>query len=104
MQFYIEKDRLDQCMQDAGLDMEGLKLLCSETFRQPDLLDEGGPTRNHFLIGQLTRALRVSSRAFALEKDEPELDHADDVPRDRDYLENLFNLPLDYDRSHFKQY
>lgn len=105
MQFYIVKERLDQYMKDAGLDAATLKFLCSESFRQPELLEKGGPTRNHFLIGQLTRALRVSSRAFALEKDEPEIDDQEiDVSHDREYLEHLFSLPLDDDVTHFKAY
>lgn len=99
MQYWVDAQRLNDFISLRGMTIDDVEAECSTKGRHDvfqRLVTEGGPTREFFLIGEIGRAINVSSPEFVKCKME-EGDGTDDLAT----IKKKQLMPLDYDESHY---
>lgn len=96
MQYYVSKEIVHDILQKKGMTAaDFLEKNAPLPEELCDLIEQGGPTWDAVLIGELEKLLQISSSRFVLLKKE----RFDGIP-DR---ESHDDTPLDYDISHFER-
>lgn len=99
MQYYVVKDDVDRIASERGTSVDAIlenppRGVSKEALR---LMQEGGPTRDSFIIDMIASSIHTEPVAFTLCKTEPfDTDRNDFITRHK-------NDPLDYNPDNFSR-